>query len=228
MSDSPASRSEGSGSGSGSGSDLTGAPSAVLADDHEIVLHGLRDLLAGLGIVVAAEATNGLSAIAAIKRHRPQLALIDLHLPRANGIEVHAEARRWSPDTRFVVLTGSATQGMLAELLCTGVHGLFLKSGAPAELSAALPRIIAGETVISAAVREAVAPAEAAGLTRRELQVLQAIGGGASSAQISRNLGISAKTVENHRASMMRKLQVHSTASLIMSAIRRGLLSPDT
>lgn len=191
------------------------------------MLHGLRDLLAGLGIAVAAEATDGLGAIAAIKRHQPQLALIDLHLPRANGVEVHAEARRWSPDTRFVVLTGSATPDMLAELLCTGVHGLFLKSGAPAELSAALPRIIAGETVIAAAVQKTTGAAEAVGLTRRELQVLQEIGSGASGTQISQNLGISAKTVENHRASMMRKLQVHSTASLIMSAIRRGLLSPD-
>ncbi|MEM9048179.1 MAG: response regulator transcription factor [Pseudomonadota bacterium] len=204
-----------------------GLVQAVVADDHEIVLHGLRDLLGCAGISVAAEVQDGLAAIAAIKREQPDLALIDLQLPLANGAEVHAEARRWSPQTRFVMLTGSASPQMLAELLGTGLHGLFLKSGPPSELVEALPRILAGVPVVGRAVAQIVADAESAGLTRRELQVLQEISSGATGLQISQHLGISAKTVENHRASLMRKLQVHSTASLIMSAVRRGLLSPD-
>jgi two-component system, NarL family, invasion response regulator UvrY len=202
----------------------TALPRAVIADDHALIAHGVADLLAGM-VEVVAVVHDGLSAIAEIRHHQPDLALVDLNLPLAHGTQVHAEARRWSPATRFVVLTGSATPGLLAEIVETGVHGLFLKSGPPDELAAAVPRMLAGETVLGMGVAEALAQAEATGLTRRELQILQEIAAGSSSQRISERLGISAKTVENHRASLMRKLEVHSTASLIMAAIRRGLVS---
>lgn len=176
-------------------------------------------------VEVVAEVADGLTAIAAIKRERPDLALLDLAMPHSNGIEVFAEARRWSPETRFVVFTGTATPGALAAMVGSGVHGVFLKTGDPAELTGALPRIMAGQQVIGRRAAEIVATMKAAvALSARELQVIQAVARGATNAEIAAALGISAKTVDNHRTNLMRKLGVHSTAELVMAGVRLGIL----
>jgi DNA-binding NarL/FixJ family response regulator len=200
-------------------------PRVVIADDHPLVSGALARTLAEAGYAVVATAADGIAALAAIRRHRPDLAILDLGLPLAHGAEVFAEARRWSPATRFVILTGSAAPGLLATLAESGAQAIFLKTDPVADLLAALPRVLGGETLRSAAVAALIAGgATGAGLTARELQVLHGIAAGETSLDLAERLAISAKTVENHRASLMRKLDVHSTASLIMTAIRRGLI----
>src|SRR5690606_5123704 len=96
------------------------------------------------GIEVVAEAANGIETIAALRQHRPQLLLLDVQMPFAGGAEVALEARRWSPETRIVVLTGITAPGKLAELVELGVDGLFPKASDNSGLYAALPRILRG------------------------------------------------------------------------------------
>ncbi|MEO0762590.1 MAG: response regulator transcription factor, partial [Pseudomonadota bacterium] len=127
---------------------------AVIADDHAIVRDGLRGALEtpGLvtqdGITVVATASNGLEAIAAVRQHRPQLLLLDVQMPHAGGVEVLFETRRWSPETRIVVLTGVSAVGKISELVSSGVDGLFSKAEDNAELYEALARILNGRRVI--------------------------------------------------------------------------------
>ena len=122
----------------------------VIADDHAIVRGGLRaametpELIEQNGLNVVAEAANGLEAIAALRQHRPHLLLLDVQMPLAGGAEVVLEARRWSPDTKIVVLTGVSSVGKLAELIEIGVDGLFSKATENDELYAALPLILRG------------------------------------------------------------------------------------
>lgn len=204
-----------------------GAPVSVLiADDHGLMRDGVRSLVEALeGMRVVAEASDALQAISAARRLRPRLAIVDIRMPHANGVDAFVELRRWSPDTRIVVLTGISAGGLFAELIDLGVDGLFVKQGDPGLLSSALPRIAAGETIIDP---QALALAErgrgAARLTPRELQVLQGIARGETNAAMAERLHISPKTVDSHRTQLMRKLGVSSAPALIGRAIADGLI----
>lgn len=148
-------------------------------------------------------------------------------MPGANGLEVFLEARRWAPATRFVMLTGTVTGATLRGLVEAGLHGVLLKDGSEAEIVDAVRRVAAGETVIGASARRLMAgEAAAPELTERELAVLQAVARGHSNASAAALLGVSPKTVDSHRTSLMRKLGVHSTASLLLAAVRAGLVDP--
>lgn len=201
----------------------------VIADDHALMLAGARAMLEGTGrIEVVAAVSDGLAAIAAIHRHRPDLAILDLSMPHANGMEAFLEARRWSPDTRFVLFTGMIAPAAAAALVDAKVGGLFLKSEPPEALVAALPKVMAGRQALSPGAEALLAAARAAeGLTARELQILQAVARGATNAEAAESLGISGKTVDKHRTNLMRKLGAHSTAELVMTGVRLGLLSTD-
>lgn len=197
----------------------------VIADDHALMRNGIRSLLGAVhGLDIVAEAETGLEAISAIKRTRPRLAVLDIKMPFSNGAEAFIEIRRWSPDTRVVVLTGINTRGLLRELVDAGVHGLFLKHGDPSEMASAIPAILAGRTVIASNVQDLLRETAGTSLTRRELQVLQAVAGGDTNAAIAEKLNISPKTVDSHRTRLMAKLDVHSTASLVALAMREGLI----
>ncbi len=179
------------------------------------------------GIAVVAEAANGVEAIAAVRRWRPQLVLLDVQMPFAGGVEVALELRRWSPESRIVVLTGITAPGKLAELIDLGVDGLFSKAADNAGLYAALPKILRGARVIAPEIVTAIEAApEQSPLSSRERQVLNLIVMGQSNKEISGILGISAKTVDRHRTNLMQKLDVHSVAQLIALALREGLIDP--
>jgi DNA-binding NarL/FixJ family response regulator len=206
---------------------------AVIADDHAIVRAGLRTALEtpGLiemdGIKVVAEAADGLQAIAALRQHRPQLMLLDVQMPHAGGLEVLVEARRWSPDTRIVVLTGVMALGKISELVSAGVDGLFSKGEDNSELYRQLPNILRGRKHIAEGfVRMLEDAPEQTALSARERQTLNLIVAGRSNKEIAETLGISAKTVDRHRTNLMQKLDVHSVAQLIAYALREGLIDP--
>jgi DNA-binding NarL/FixJ family response regulator len=188
----------------------------------------LRTLLEQeLGVCVAAETENGLETIAAVKRHRPVLLMLDVAMPLAFGVEVLGEARRWSPDTRIVAFTGLTSHALWRNLAAAGADGVFLKSGNLGELREGVQTILAGGRAHSAVVAAAIADdSEADELTVRQRQILSAIARGQTNAEIARAFGIAVKTVDNHRTHIMGKLDVHSVAGLIAYALREGLLDP--
>ncbi len=205
----------------------------VIADDHKIVRAGLRAALEAPGTMAAApievveEAGDGLAAIAAVKRHQPHLLLLDVSMPHAGGVEVLLEVRRWSPDTAVVVFTGVTAPGLISDLIDAGVDGLFSKASDDTELFEKLPLILHGGRHISQTFvdRLEARPARTE-LTDRERQTLNMIIAGRSNKEIASGLGISIKTVDKHRTSLMQKLNVSSVAQLMALALKEGLIDP--
>lgn len=203
----------------------TARHSTIVVDDHGLVRDGIRNLLAKLdNIEVIAEAENGIEAITLVKKYKPALLILDLAMPYANGIEVLEEARRFSPDTKVIILTGSAVVKLVNQAIDGGADGLLLKMDDGEELLDAIPRILNGDRVISRRFRRSEAATDNISLTRREAQVLQAIARGDGNKEIARRLNISPATVNNHRANIMRKFGAHSAAELIALAVREGLV----
>jgi DNA-binding NarL/FixJ family response regulator len=204
---------------------------AIIADDHEIVRAGLAAALRKPGLIeadgleVVAEAGHGLETIELVKRHRPDLLILDVSMPFASGAEIVADIRRWSRETRIVMFTAVTSPGLLRGLVEAGVDGLFAKAGDNAELFSRLPLILRGgrhiSDVLVTIIRSAAEPAP---LTRRERQTLNMIISGKTNAEIARLMGISPRTVEKHRASLMMKLDVRTTVELMARALKEGLI----
>jgi len=205
--------------------------SAVIADDHEIVRSGLTAALSAPGVVeeagirVVAEARHGLEAIELVKLHRPDLLLLDVSMPLASGAEIVTDIKRWSPDTRIVVLTAVTSPGLLRGLVEAGVHGLFSKASENAVLFGRLPLILRGgrhvEEKLVDILRKAAPPPR---LSDRERQTLNMIVAGKTNAEIAAIMGISPRTAEKHRASLMGKLGVSSAVELLARALQDGLI----
>ncbi|MEP5155512.1 response regulator transcription factor [Planktotalea sp.] len=206
---------------------------AIVADDHAIVRAGIRDALEKPGLVTADglhvidEAADGLAAIASVRQHKPDLLMLDVQMPMAGGVETMIEVRRWSPDTKIVVLTGVTAVGLVSSIVDAGVDGLFSKADDNSELYAKLPGILQGQRYIAVSFMKILEDsAETEVLTGRERQMLNLILSGQSNKDIAENLGISVKTVDKHRTSMMQKLGVHSVPQLMAYALREGLIDP--
>lgn len=200
--------------------------SVILADDHPLVVAGLRSAIDALeGYEVVAEVSDGIAAIVAIKKHNPDIAIIDIAMPLASGIEVLEEARRWSPETKLIVLTGLTTRNLLRQADRCGAAGIFMKSGDIRTIIAALPLILDGQIIHAQAVDRFLEEVDASrALSARELQILHGVSRGENNAVMAERFGLSPKTVDNHRTNIMRKLGVHSTAELLALALREGLL----
>lgn len=198
----------------------------VIADDHALVRSGLKAVFQTIASAeIIAEAQNGIEAIAFAKRHKPTLLVLDVAMPLAQGVEVYTEARRWTPETRIAVLTGFRSPGMLADWMSAGVDGLFLKTTPPEEMTAGFSLLLEGGSYVAEEVREILQDLETqSDLTPREREILSLIATGFSNNEIAGRLGVSPKTVDNHRTSLMRKLEVHSVAELVARALRDGLL----
>ncbi len=198
----------------------------VIADDHALVRQATIGILEPIARnALIEEAANGLEAIAAVRATKPDLLVLDAAMPFAKGIEVYAEARRWSPDTRIAILTGFTSSNLLAQWIDAGANGVFLKSCEPDEIKRGLEAVLAGHNFIAQPVRDILKEAiKQPELTQRECEVLSLIGSGSSNAAISERLCISIKTVEKHRSSLMRKLEVNTVAQLLAYALKEGLL----
>lgn len=202
----------------------------LIADDHAFVSWGLAKALAARDEVeVLGTVTNGIDAIVEIRKAKPDCAILDYNMPGANGLEVFLESKRWSPRTRFVLLTGTASMETIRTLIDAGIHGVCLKDDTETEIVEIIRQVCAGRTVVGASVqRQLKASTESVALTDRELAVLQALARGHTNASAAESLGISPKTVDSHRTNLMRKFTVNSTASLLLAAVRAGILDPSS
>ena len=205
----------------------------VLADDHALVRQGVRALLEKAGFEIAGEACDGREAVLLVTAARPDVAILDIGMPLLNGLDAVREVQKASPKTRTILLTRHDEVQYVTEALRAGVRGYVLKNQAATDLVEAIQQVGRGGIYLSPNISRAVVEAylcktdlPADPLTPRERQVLQMVGEGKSTKDVARLLGISAKTAESHRARLMRKLDIHETASLVRYAIRRGLVQP--
>jgi len=208
-------------------------PRVVLADNHALVRQGLRALLEGEGLQVVGEAADGLEAVRLAESLHPDVALLDIGMPLMNGIDAAREIQRAARPTRTVLLTRHDEDQYVTEALRAGVKGYVLKRQVATDLVEAIRQACRNEVYLSPGISRAVVKAYLAKeelstepLTPRERQVLQLVGEGKSTKDVAVVLGISVKTAESHRSRLMRKLDIHETATLVRYAIRRGLVQP--
>jgi len=211
----------------------------LLADDHAIVRGGLRALIDAMDDAeVIAEASNGRDAVDLVRRFKPDIALLDIAMPQLNGIEAASRISQECPDTRIVMLSMHTTAQHVTAAIRAGALGYVVKEAAVDELAEALRAAAKGRSFISSAVSAHLIQAlqRPAGdvanqvpgadtLSSRQREILQLIAEGHSTREIGELLHISPKTVETHRAELMRRLDIFDVAGLTRYAIRQGLVS---
>jgi two-component system response regulator NreC len=202
--------------------------SIVLADDHTVVRRALRMLLEEeSGFEVVAEADDADAAIRYLRGHKPDVLILDLHMPGRPSLEAIPDLKEASPGTRIVVLTMQKEPAFARRVLQLGVLGYVLKEAADDELVQAVRSAAAGNTYLQPALGAKVAAERegaASDLSERETDVLRLIALGHTNAEIAEQLYISVRTVETHRAHIQQKLGVSSRAELVRSALSRGLV----
>ena len=213
----------------------------LLADDHTIVRQGVRLCLEAMGdIEVVAEAEDGQAAVQLTAQLRPDVAVVDLTMPRLNGVEAIRQIKRDVPSTEVVVLSVHDSEAYVVQALRAGAAGYVLKRNAATELAAAIRAAHDGQAYLHPSIARRViddylsrihASEDALSepherLTPREREVLQLAAEGHSTRAIAGLLCLSTKTVEHHRASVMAKLGLHGQTELVKYAIRAGLVDP--
>ncbi len=198
----------------------------IIADDHALSGEGIKSILTPLdNIKILDIANNGIEAIKLIRKNRPDCALVDLVMPGANGLDVLIDAKRWSPDTKIVIITGNSSPKQFQLLKDAGADAILLKNSAPEAIISNVQSVLDGHYVFPEDVQEILdEDGNARPLTKRELEVLIGVSKGLSNQKISETLGISHKTVDTHRTNLMRKFEVNSTPSLLLKAMREGYL----
>jgi DNA-binding NarL/FixJ family response regulator len=206
----------------------------LIVDDYEVVRRGIRTLLESEpGWEVCGEASTGPGALEAAHRLKPDLVILDLGLPELHGLEVSRRILQHRPETEILVLTMHASEELIRQVLRAGAHGYVLKSDAGEQLVAAVRSLQRHKPFLTTRVTEVVLDGflkgtadDAVGeaLTPREREVLQLVAEGRSSKGIAARLGVTVKTVESHRASLMRKLHLRTVADLVRYAVRNGLV----
>ena len=209
----------------------------LVADDHAVVRQGLRTFLDLQGEVeVVGEAADGEEAIAAAERLAPDVALVDLVMPRVDGIEAIKRIRAAAPATRIIVLTSFTDEDKMLPAVRAGAVGYLLKDVEPQELVAAIRTVNDGETLLHpAVVRELVrevagarrSPAADNPLTSREREVLGLIARGRANKAIAFELGVAEKTVKTHVSNILAKLNVTDRTQAALYAVREGLVDAD-
>jgi DNA-binding NarL/FixJ family response regulator len=208
---------------------------AIIADDHDIVRKGLRGILEATGNCrVVAEAADGLSAAQLVEKHRPNVLILDLNMPRLHGLEVLRQTRTTSPQTKVIVLSMHNDEAYVIEVLRGGAMAYILKGSESAEIAHALSEVIAGRRFLSAPLSEwainalvskpATEADPLATLSQRERMVLQLAAEGHNNPEIAEKLFISPRTAETHRTNLLRKLGLQTQTDLVRFAIRKGLI----
>lgn len=210
----------------------------LLADDHALVREGLRNILEGYPeFSVVAEAGSGIEAVDLARKHRPDVAVVDIAMKQLNGIDAVRQIARQSPETGVLILSMYSDDRYVRRAVKAGARGYLLKDSVGEDLLKAIRAVHSGQSFFSPEVARTlleVCERDRAGrdvedryelLSDRERQVYQLLAEGKSNKEIANLLGLSLHTVETHRVHVMEKLDVHSVAALVLSAVRRGLVT---
>jgi DNA-binding NarL/FixJ family response regulator len=209
----------------------------LIVDDHTLFRDGLHLILAQRqDLSIVGDAADGLTAIEKARALSPDIVLLDIAMPKLNGIDTMKQIKSVCPKTKVIILTMHAKDQYIHEALNSGANGYVLKDSASSDLIAAITAVARGEAYLSPAVSKRMIDRYVKGskgpmwnsryesLSAREREILKIIGQGLSARQISEILCISIRTVENHRNNIMKKLDLHSTSELIKYAIQMGLV----
>jgi DNA-binding NarL/FixJ family response regulator len=211
----------------------------VLADDHNVVRHGIRLTLEELGFEVVGEAADGLEAIKLVEELQPDILLCDLMMGSMNGLEVARRVSSRDPKVGIVVLSMYSDESYVVGSLRAGAKGYVLKDSSPEELLQAINRVSKGKHYLGSDLSERAIEAYArqasdgfrdsfGTLSSREREILQMVAQGMTSKDISAKLMISPRTVDAHRTKLMHKLSLHSRFDVIRFALRRGIIPNET
>jgi DNA-binding NarL/FixJ family response regulator len=209
----------------------------LLADDHAIVRRGMRALIeAQPSFDVVAEAADGVEAVALCEQHRPDVAVLDVAMPRLSGIDVAERVRRMDGGPRVVMLSMHADESYVLRALQAGAQAYLLKDATDEDLVPAIRAVTTGRRYFSAAVsgllaEEFVTQLQRRGLTDsyalltdREKEVLLLLAHGRSNKEVASLLDVGVSTVETHRGNLMQKLDLHGTADIVLYAVRKRLI----
>jgi DNA-binding NarL/FixJ family response regulator len=200
----------------------------VVADDHPAVLEAVSEFLAQGGIEVVARARDGEEALERIEQRKPQVALVDVRMPKLDGIELARRAHKASPDTGIVLYTGYGDRAQLTEALDAGVRGFVLKEAPMDDLLRALHSVADGGTYVDPVLAGALASSmgsKVPQLTQRERDVLRLLADGLANEEIGKRLFISAETVRTHVRKAMDKLDADTRTQAVARALRDQLIS---
>ena len=202
--------------------------SVLLVDDHSLVRRGFRRMLEDEpDIRVVGEASDGEEAVKLARSLKPQVIVMDCALPGMNGLQATRKILQMLPETLVLMLSMHTEETWVRQAVDAGARGYVLKNAMDLELSAAIRRMVKGETVLDGQLsKQQVLKGERnSGLTPREVEILQLICDGKSNKEIANQLELSANTVAVHRANIMDALGIHKTAELVVYAIRNGLVN---
>ena len=210
----------------------------LLADDHTLMRQGLRKILEERSDwEVVAEAGDGREAVRLALEHKPDVAVMDIAMPLLNGIEATRQITRRAPEVRVLILSMYSDEAYILQVLQAGAKGYLLKDSADADLIRAVNAVGKGKSFFSPAVAKVMLDdyvrhlAERGitdrydSLSEREREIFQLIAEGHSNKEMAELLSLSVSTVETHRAHIMEKLDVHSTAEIVLYAVRKGVIS---
>lgn len=205
----------------------------VIADDHVLFRDGIRRVLESRGVAVIGEVGDGLQVLDLVERVKPDVLLLDLALPGLHGLDILREVSRRAPQTRVLVVSGDGRNEFVVEALRNGAAGYLVKSCSATELVEAIATVAQGRTFVSHEVSAALTGLESAlsdagdvygALTHREREVFHLMAEGMSNSAVGARLSVSPRTVETHRAHILRKLGLKTQTDVVLFAVRRGLI----
>ena len=209
----------------------------LLADDHAIVRRGLRSLIESQPeLKVVAEAADGLEALRLSEEHQPDAIILDVAMPKLNGIEVAERVQKLARPPSVIILSMHADESYIIRALAAGARAYLLKDATDEDLLPALRAVASGKpffspTVTGVLVEDYVRQLQARGLTDsyhlltdREKEVLQLLAEGRSNKEVAALLDVGVSTVETHRANLMQKLNLHNTAEIVLYAVRKRII----
>jgi DNA-binding NarL/FixJ family response regulator len=205
----------------------------LVADDHGVVRRGLRALLESRrGWKICGEAANGREAVERARRLKPDVAILDIGMPGLNGVEATRQIRKVSPKTEILILSAHGSEKLALEVLEAGARGYVVKEEADESLMVAVDALLRHVPFLTARIAKLIAREKRGGLskapkgrlTSREREIAQLLAEGKTNKEVAAALGISAKTVETHRANIMLKLNIHSITDLVHYAIRNKMI----
>ncbi|AXP02222.1 MULTISPECIES: response regulator transcription factor [Pseudomonas] len=213
----------------------------LLVDDHSLIRAGVRALVTDIpGYAVIGEANDGTQLVELVERLNPDIVLLDISMKDTSGLDALQQLKRVRPHSKVLILSMHTDPALIMQALESGAHGYLLKDTSANELKHALEALRNNERYLSPAIAHTVInqalirvqkqqpdPAQAHNLTARQLEILRLIVRGKSTREIANGLNLSIKTVETHRAQIMKRLQIHDVAGLVLFAVREKIISLD-